>query len=228
MPSSFDPQQLPVLAMDGHLPAVAAHHLSVEALRQRFERAPVWQPEISAERRFVERPPAHASVLVPLVMRDDGLRVLLTQRTDHLNDHPGQISFPGGRREDFDADDVATALREAQEEIGLHPQHVDVLGTLPTYTTGTGFIVTPVIAGVRPGFEITADPFEVAEVFEVPLAFLMTPAHHRHHAVEVAGVRREFLSMPWEGSDAQGQPRRYFIWGATAAMLRNLYRFLSA
>ena len=94
--------------------------------------------------------------------------------------------------------------------------------------TGTGFIVTPVVALVRPGFELQADPFEVAEVFEVPLAFLMNPAHHRRHAVEIGGVRREFLSMPWQGFDSEGRPRRYFVWGATAGMLRNLYRFLAA
>ena len=103
-----------------------------------------------------------------------------------------------------------------------------MIGSLPTYTTGTGFIVTPVVAFVRPGFTLKADPFEVAEIFEVPLAFLMSPANHHRHAVEVGGVRREFLSMPWPGQDDQGRPRRYFIWGATAAMLRNLYRFLDA
>jgi 8-oxo-dGTP pyrophosphatase MutT (NUDIX family) len=167
-------------------------------------------------------------VLVPLILRDDELTVLLTQRTDHLTDHPGQISFPGGRAEPEDADATATALREAQEEIGLHARHIDVLGALPTYTTGTGFVVTPVVALIEPPFTIEADPFEVAEVFEVPLSFLMSPANHRHHAIEFGGVRREFLSMPWQGVDADGEPRRYFIWGATAAMLRNFYRFLSA
>jgi 8-oxo-dGTP pyrophosphatase MutT (NUDIX family) len=156
------------------------------------------------------------------------LCVVLTQRTDHLTDHPGQISFPGGRAERYDADAVDTALREATEEIGLARDYVDVLGSLPTYTTGTGFIVTPVVALLRPGFTIQADPFEVAEVFEVPLAFLMSPANHRRHSVEVGGVRREFLSMPWTGVGADGRPRQYFIWGATAAMLRNLYRFLVA
>jgi hypothetical protein len=99
---------------------------------------------------------------------------------------------------------------------------------MPTYTTGTGFIVTPVVAFVRPGFAVKADPFEVAEVFEVPLAFLMNPANHRRHEFEFAGVRREFLSIPWDGQDEEGRPRRYFIWGATAGMLRNLYSFLVA
>ena len=154
--------------------------------------------------------------------------MLLTQRTDHLTDHPGQISFPGGRAESADVDAMATALREAQEEIGLDPSRVEVLGCLPTYTTGTGFVVTPVFALVKPGFALKTDPHEVAEVFEAPLAWLMDPAHHQRHAVEIDGVRREFLSIPWPGVDAEGRARRYFIWGATAAMLRNLYRFLSA
>jgi 8-oxo-dGTP pyrophosphatase MutT (NUDIX family) len=166
-------------------------------------------------------------VLIAIVLHDEPT-VLLTQRTDHLNDHPSQISFPGGRAEPSDADVVATALREAHEEIGLEAAQVEVLGVLPTYTTGTGFVVTPVVGLVRPAFELKPDPFEVAEVFEAPLAWLMDPAHHQRHAVDVGGVRREFLSIPWPGTDAAGRPRRYFIWGATAAMLRNLYRFLSA
>lgn len=225
---SFDPQALPAIAVDGHLPAVSAEGLHAEALRQRFVLSPAWSPEIVTERQFSGRSlTQQASVLVPLVQRD-GLNVLLTQRTDHLTDHPGQVSFPGGRAEPGDADAVATALREAEEEIGLARSHVDVIGQLPTYTTGTGFVVTPVIALVRPGFSLRIDPFEVAEVFEVPLAFLMNPGNHRWHMVEMGGVQREFLSMPWMGLDAQGQPRSYFVWGATAAMLRNFYRFLAA
>jgi len=227
MALSFDPQKLPIVGVDDHLPALAADTLRPEALRQRFMLPPIWTPEIKHEPRFNDRLPAHASVLVALVQRDE-LTVLLTQRTDHLNDHPGQISFAGGRVESTDADAASTALREAHEEIGLEASYVDVLGAMPTYTTGTGFIVTPIVALVSPGFTVNPDPFEVAEVFEVPLAFLMNPANHRRHAVELNGARREFLSMPWDGVDAQGQPRRYFIWGATAAMLRNLYRFLAA
>lgn len=228
MALSFDPQSLPVSAVDGHLPAVDVGELQVDAMRRRFLLPPQWSPEIAVEHQFSERKPTHASVLVPLVQRNEGPTVLLTQRTDHLTDHPGQVSFPGGRCEPEDADAVATALREAEEEIGLMSSHVDVIGQLPTYTTGTGFIVTPVIATVRPGFDLRLDPFEVAEAFEVPLAFLMNPANHRWHVVETAGIRREFLSMPWMGVDAAGQPRRYFVWGATAAMLRNFYRFLVA
>ena len=227
MALSFDPQKLPVVGVDDHLPALTAAVLRSAAVRQRFLIPPVWTPEIKTEPRFFEREPAHASVLVALVERDE-LTVLLTQRTDHLNDHPGQVSFAGGRVELTDADAAATALREAHEEIGLEASFVDVLGAMPTYTTGTGFVVTPIVALVRPGFAVNPDPFEVADVFEVPLAFLMNPANHRRHAVDVNGVRREFLSMPWDGVDDQGQPRRFFIWGATAAMLRNLYRFLAA
>ena len=227
MSLSFDPQALPPIGVDHHLPPVRPEALAIEMLRQRFQSPPVWQPEIEAERPFIERPPAHASVLVPLVQRDE-LTVLFTRRTAHLTDHPGQISFPGGRAEPEDANAVATALREAQEEIGLAPTYVDVLGQLPTYTTGTSFIVTPVVGLVRPGFTLQADPFEVAEVFEVPLAFLMDPANHRWHEADFGGRRREFLSMPWTGPDAAGQAQQYFVWGATAAMVRNFYRFLAA
>jgi 8-oxo-dGTP pyrophosphatase MutT (NUDIX family) len=227
MSPSFDPLALPDLGVDDHLPPVALGHLSPAALRQRFVERPVWVPELKVERPYVERAPALASVLVPLVERRE-VSVLLTQRTEHLKHHPGQIAFPGGRSERGDADVVATALREAREEIGLEAAQVEVLGAMPTYATGTGFVVTPVVALLPPDVRVRADPSEVAEVFEVPLAFLMDPAHHHRHAVEVAGIERQFLSIPWQGVDAQGRPRSYFIWGATAAMLRNLYRFLAA
>ena len=227
MALSFNPQDMPVIGIDDHLPSIAPPALAPAALRERFRVPPRWVPETTVEPRFIERTPTRASVLVPIVERDEPT-VLLTQRSDHLSDHPGHIAFPGGRAEDTDADATATALREAHEEIGLPASQVDVLGAMPLYTTGTGFLVTPIVAIVQPAYSMRADPFEVAEVFEVPLAFLMNPSHHRHHAVEWRGVRREFLSIPYQGVDAQGRPRRYFVWGATAAMLRNLYRFLSA
>ncbi len=227
MALSFKPETLPVDRTDAHLPAVPADRLGPAQLAQRFLLPPPWAPEISVERRFNSRALSPAAVLIPVVMRDEPT-VLLTRRTDHLHDHPGQVSFPGGRVDLGDADAVATALRESREEIGLHASHIRVLGQLPTYTTGTGFVVTPVVSLVEPGFELQLQAFEVAEAFEVPLAFLMTPAHHRWHVVEHEGVRREFLSMPWERQDADGAARRFFIWGATAAMLRNFYRFLSA
>lgn len=228
MPLSFDPQQCPVRAIDDHLPAVPRDRLAALALRDRFERAPAWQPERVADRQPLPRAPVHASVLMPLVLRADDITVLLTQRSERLNDHPGQISFPGGRAEAADLTPVATALREAEEEVGLSPQFVQVLGTLPHYTTVTGYVVTPVVALVQPGFSLRVDASEVAEVFEVPLAYLMSPAHHRWHAVGEGDEAREFLSMPWTSQTEDGTPKSYFIWGATAAMLRNFYRFLVA
>jgi 8-oxo-dGTP pyrophosphatase MutT (NUDIX family) len=199
--------------------------LHPDALRRRVAAPPPWAPEVAVERRFTDREPTRASVLVPLVQREE-VTVLLTRRADHLTDHPGQISFPGGRAEPQDVDAIATALRETEEEIGLNARHIDVLGSLPQYTTGSGFVVTPVVALIEPPFAVEPDPFEVAEVFEVPLAFLMAPAHHRRHAVEAGGAMREFFSMPWHNASEPRQ--RYFIWGATAGMLRNFYRFLSA
>ncbi|HEX7638448.1 MAG TPA: CoA pyrophosphatase, partial [Burkholderiaceae bacterium] len=166
-----------------------------------------------------------AAVLVPLVRRPEGLAVLLTRRAEHLSDHAGQVSFPGGRTDPEDADAIATALREAREEVGLHPDEVEVIGRLPAYTTVTAYEVTPVVGLLDPPRALALDAFEVAEAFEVPLAFLMDPAHHRHHAVQVGEVSRRFLSMPWA---APSGGTEYFIWGATAAMLRNLYRFLAA
>ena len=201
------------------------------ALRERFGRAISWQPEFEGDGRFLtDRDPAQASVLVALAEREDGLHVLLTQRADHLRDHAGQISFPGGRAEPHDLDAAATALREAEEEVGLRHDRLEVIGQLPTYSTVTSFIVTPVVALVRSPFnvaELALDSFEVAEAFEVPLAFLMNPAHHQRHVVSLEGKRRTFLSMPWTATGEDGRAREYFIWGATAAMLRNLYRFLS-
>jgi 8-oxo-dGTP pyrophosphatase MutT (NUDIX family) len=228
-PPILNPHHVPVTRVDSDLPAVDASALSAQSLRRRFATPPDWQPELTGDgSRFPGREPAGAAVLVPLVQRGDALRLLLTRRTDHLRDHAGQISFPGGRVEPEDEGPVATALRETEEEIGLHRRHIDVLGQLPVYSTVTAFQVSPVVALVTPPFELQLDEFEVAEAFEVPLDFLMNPAHHRHHEFDFAGTHRRFLSMPWQGVDAGGDPREYFIWGATAAMLRNLYRFLSA
>lgn len=164
----------------------------------------------------------HASVLVPIVMRDTPT-ILLTERTPHLSTHAGQIAFPGGKADEEDADAAATALREAQEEVGLDPAFVDVLGVMPHYITGSSFIITPVVALVHPGFTLSPNAYEVADVFEVPLAFLMNPAHHQRHAFEWEGVERNWFSMPY-----QDAVKQRFIWGATAGMLRNFYRLLSA
>ena len=218
----FDPRKVPVIRHDSHLPAVDAQRFTPEALRQRFARPPEWQPEVVRERRFSTREPALAAVLLGIVLREQPT-VLLTQRTAHLSTHSGQVAFPGGKVDEEDGSVAATALREAQEEVGLDPGHVEVLGTLSEYVTGSAFIVTPVVALVDPAHRITPNPDEVDQVFEVPLAYLMNPAHHRRHAFEAEGLRREWFSMPYLDDGAE----RY-IWGATAGMLRNFYRFLSA
>lgn len=160
-----------------------------------------------------------ASVLFPIVLRPGAPTVMFTQRTAHLRDHPGQISFPGGRAEPHDPSPVHTALREAQEEVGLLPAHIEVAGYLPEYRTGTGFSVTPVVAVVTPPFELSPDPFEVAEVFEVPLAFLLDPANHQQHTLHYRGKLRSYYAMRYDD---------YFIWGATAGMIISLYHALGA
>lgn len=224
-PPAFDPRQVPVLPPPSGAPLLRpppADRLTADGLRHHFARAPVWTPELVRERRFTDRQPAAAAVLIPLVGRDR-LGLLLTQRTAHLSTHSGQIAFPGGKVDADDRDAVAAALREAQEEIGLAPSHVTVLGTLPEYVTGTQFFITPVVALVEPGFSLQPNPHEVDDVFEVPLDFLMDPSNHRRHGFEWQGELREWYSMPYQDGGSER-----FIWGATAGMLRNLYRFLMA
>jgi len=162
----------------------------------------------------VIRPTKPAAVLVPIVARAEGATVLLTQRTTRLRQHSGQIAFPGGKIDPQDESPVAAALREAWEEIGLHARHVDPLGYLDLYATGSGFRIFPLVAIVRPPFELTLNPEEVDDAFEVPLRFLMDPANHQRHTREVEAGARHFHAMPWEGR---------FIWGATAGMLKNLH-----
>lgn len=187
-----------------------------EWLRRQFTEA----PPIEAVHEDGSPPVANlrpAAVLVPVVAREEALTVLLTRRTDHLHHHPGQISFPGGRVEDTDVSAVMTALRETEEEIGLDPDCVELLGELPEYRTGTGFRITPVVGLVHPPFDLRLDSFEVAEAFEVPLAHFLDPARHQKHRTEYQGRMREYYAMPYG---------EYFIWGATAGILVSLYRFL--
>ncbi len=221
----FDPRQIPVYAVDHHLPPVPEPSMRPAALVQRFHAPPVWRAEISHERRVsAAQSAAPAAVLLALVLRAEPM-LLLTERSAHLRAHSGQVALPGGRTDAEDASPVATALREAYEEVGLEPQRVQVLGVLPLYTTGSAFSVTPVVALVQPGFVLRPNASEVADVFEVPLSFLMNPAHHRHHRLHWDGAPRQWLSMPY--TDPQ-TGKEHFIWGATAGMLRNFYRFLSA
>mgnify|MGYP000920958569 CR=1 FL=1 len=159
-----------------------------------------------------------AAVLFPIVLRPEQPTVLLTQRTAHLRDHAGQISFPGGRIEADDAGPVHAALREAEEEIGLSPHHVEVIGYLPEYRTGTGFSVTPVVGFVTPPFELALDSFEVAEAFEVPLEFILDPRNHESRGMFYKGQHRRYYVIPYQDR---------FIWGATAAMLVGFARRLT-
>ena len=218
----FDPQQVPVFLVDTHLEAVPAHHLTPQSLQARFANPPQWQPELVRERKFMDRQPAQAAVLLGIVMRDEPT-VLLTQRPAHMSTHAGQIAFAGGKCDETDADVAATALREAYEEVGLDAHHVHVLGTLPEYVTGSAFHVTPVVALIPPAMTLQLNTHEVSDAFEVPLAYLMNPANHRWHRYEFEGVTREWLSMPYQDGEQQR-----FVWGATAGMLRNFYRFLIA
>lgn len=189
--------------------------ITVEWLRTRF----------AAERLYPavrEAPepagtPTPAAVLIPIVQRATGLTVLLTQRTAHLRDHAGQVSFPGGRCEPDDATPQATALRESREEVGIEPEQVEVLATLPDYFTSTGFRVTPVVGLVTPPLNLRLDDFEVAEVFEPPLEFLLDPASYQRHRIEREGIWHSYWAVPWEG---------FFIWGATAGMLVGLRQCL--
>ena len=163
--------------------------------------------------------PRPAAVLVPIVLREPEPTVLLTQRTDHLSSHAGQVAFPGGRIDDSDVDAVAAALREAEEETGLAPEFIEPLGFLDKYLTVTAYHVVPVVALVKPGFELRPHDHEVSAVFEVPLRFLMSPENHERHSREWQGKQRFYYAMPYE--------ERY-IWGATAGMIRNLYDRLYA
>ena len=159
-----------------------------------------------------------AAVLVPIVVHASGLTVVFTKRTSHLKAHSGQVSFPGGRAEPHDPTPEFTALREAEEEIGLAMHRVEVLARLPDYLTRTGFRVTPVVGLVTPPLELAPDPREVEEVFEVPLGFLLDPRNHRRETRELQGRTVGYYVMQFEDR---------IIWGATAGMLVNLYRHVS-
>jgi 8-oxo-dGTP pyrophosphatase MutT (NUDIX family) len=228
--SIFDPREVPIVARDSHMPAVEQSLLTPDALRFRFTQEKPWEAEVTDENRAAlaregsvnagrgnELTPA--AVLIPLIMYENELKILLTQRTAHLYDHPGQISFPGGRSDPQDGSAIDTALREAEEEIGLPASRVEVLGLLPHYLTITGYQVTPVVSLVDAGHTYEPDEFEVADIFEVPMEYLMNPHHHEQRMWQSPQGYRRFYAMPYENK---------FIWGATAGMLRNLYHFLKA
>ena len=177
--------------------------------RSDFDLHPHGRPGYAAPERKLKP----AGVLVPIINRPSGPTILLTQRTAHLKKHAGQISFPGGGWEEADPHLEATALRETEEEIGLHNRHIEVLGQLSLYETSTAYGVTPVVGWVEPPFDLTIDPFEVAEAFEVPLAWILERENHQKEHRVRDGRRRHYYVLPYEGR---------FIWGATAGMLVNL------
>ena len=233
-PPILDPRGVPLDPELERAPALPAQRLTARELRRRFAEPRPWQPEFVDDSYRVEgvdvRP---AAVLIALVERPAGLALLLTLRSEALLKHSGQVAFPGGRVDDADADAVAAALRETCEEIGIESRSIEVLGELPQYRTGTGYVITPVVGLVDPAVELQSlrlEPAEVAEVFEVPLAFLMDPANHQRRLFswrqDEMHFQRSFFTMPWRPDPDLDQ--EYFIWGATAAMLRNLYRFLAA
>ena len=238
----FDPRDIPWSIQDQHWPALPPAALHVESLRGVFKNPPVWTPEVKREPALGQRAPQAAAVLVPIVMRGEQgnePHLLLTQRTQHLSSHAGQIAFPGGKVDPDDQSVEHAALREAEEEVGLTAEHVEVLGQLPSYITGTSFHITPVVALVSPNHTLQTNAYEVEFAFEVPLSFLMDPANHRLHQWENNGVQRQWYSMPYrpattklsKGSNASNDSNpetEYFIWGATAGMIRNFYRFLLA
>jgi 8-oxo-dGTP pyrophosphatase MutT (NUDIX family) len=210
---------------------MSAHHPSSTANRRRGSRlsrddivARLARPSVAprAEDKHVVTLPTGArmtlaAVLIPLIPRGGELNVLLTQRTAHLNDHPSQISFPGGRVEGGDENRIETALREAEEEIGLARNRVDILGVLPDHDMPSGFRISPVIGWIEPPFAMKLDPFEVESAFEVPLAFVFDPANHQRRSYYFNNRHRDYLAMPYQGR---------YIWGATAGMLYSLYRQL--
>ena len=221
--ADFDPRLLPLMPAPALSPALTAEQLQAAFLRQRFARpSPIAPPEL-AERPWLDQALTPSAVLLPLVQRDT-LQVLLTQRSASLSSHSGQIAFAGGRMDASDTDAVACALREAREEIGLDAAHIEVLGTLAPYTTGTAFEITPVVALVRPGFALDLNPGEVDSAFEITLAHLMNPQAHFQQQAQAGGRLRHWWAMP--STDENGQAR--FVWGASAGILRSLYQFLRA
>jgi 8-oxo-dGTP pyrophosphatase MutT (NUDIX family) len=216
----IDPQAFPIDSIAGE-PAVSVAQLTVSALRQRFAQPPVWGRDPLPREIVPSASLRRAAVLMPIVLHKNTPTLLLTLRNAQLRQHAGQISFPGGGVEVGDKDLIDAALRETEEEIGVARSQIEVLGTMPDYLTRTGFQITPVVGLIQAPYMSEADPTEVAEIFEVPLAFLMDGMHHQRRLMThpTTGEHRLVYTMPYQ---------QYFIWGATAGMIRNLFHFLRA
>lgn len=218
----FDVQAQKWTVANENLGAIAASALTPALIEQAFDHSLVWSADALVQEwneakilQYQSESYIDSAVLMPLVNDGETISVLLTKRSEKLFHHPGQISFPGGRVEESDINPQHTALRETFEEIGVPTQSITMLGQLPEFYTGTGFLLRPYVGWLDSTTEIKTDQVEVAEVFLVPLAFLMDPANHRlHHAIQPDGNERYYYSMPWNG---------YFIWGATANVIRNFY-----
>ena len=209
-----------MIGVDDHLPALDRGDYAFDNIKSRFMSSKAL-PLHTNWHVNSQTPKKQAAVLVGLVQRSE-VTLLLTQRAAHLKTHSGQVAFPGGKIDPEDASVEAAALREAHEEVGLERRHVQVLGRLSPLETGTAFSITPVVALIDPHHEINFNTNEVAHVFEVPMSFLMNPANHRRHRLELDGQFREWYSMPYHDGK-----KEHFIWGATASMIRNFYAFLS-
>lgn len=218
--TSFDPFQLPIDSVANE-PALPAAYLHEQWIRQRFLDNIVWHPEMQGDLGFDITPRKSAAVLILIVMRISGPTILFTKRTANLREHAGQISFPGGRVDPADQHLVDTALRETEEETGIHRTDIDVIGQLPQYETRTGYAITPVVGLIKKPFVVNMNKTEVDEIFEVPLSFLMNGAHHQRRiwASPTDTAQKIIYTIPYE---------RFFIWGATAGMLRNLFHFFRA
>ncbi len=222
---NFDPQSQPVVKLaDSDL--LLPDSIRLDFIREAFRQPVSWQVEpIFAESfsSYCSKEHAllrHAAVFMPLIQRGPDVHVLFTKRTEHLSDHAGQICFPGGSTDPSDKSEIETALRETHEEIGVSREYIQLIGTQPAYITVSQFLMTPVVGVLKPGFKITPDTNEVAEVFEVPLQVLLDPRKHRLHKLPAKiGNERYYFSMQWEN---------HFIWGATAALIRNFYHFMVA
>lgn len=220
----FDPVAQPVVSSP-ILQALSGATIQLDFIRATFAHPFSWQVEPVFSESFGADGPeqentTQAAVLFPLIQRSSGVHVLFTRRASHLFDHAGQICFPGGRIEHSDHDAVAAAVRETFEEIGVESRFIQLLGIHPSFVTSTRFTMKPVVGVIQPGFTVRPDHTEVAEVFEVPLSVLMDPSTHRLHQANLPdGGHRFYFSISWQS---------YFIWGATAALIRNFYHYLSA